>query len=133
MTGSAEIGPMVAVHRFVEGFNNDDVDLMQAACAGETSILDDFPPYQWAGHGATTKWYREMAGMAAGYGMSDWSVMFDEPRHLRVSDRLAYVVVPVACRWLEDGTPADRTGYFTAALREIAEGWRISGFAWAWN
>jgi len=27
MTGSTEIGPMVAVRQFVEGFNNDDVDL----------------------------------------------------------------------------------------------------------
>jgi SnoaL-like protein len=124
---------MAAVHRFVEAFNDDDVALMQAACAGETSIIDDFPPYQWTGDQATTKWYLDMAGMAGLYSMSEWSVMLDEPLHLIVSDRLAYVVVPVAARWLEDGTPADRTGYLTAALREIAEEWRISAFAWAWN
>jgi hypothetical protein len=124
---------MVAIHRFVEAFNADDVALIQAACAGETSVIDDFPPYQWTGHEATTKWYRDMAGMAAQYAMSEWSVTSDEPRHVMVSDRLAYVVVPVAARWLEDGTPADRTGYLTAALREIAGEWRISAFAWAWG
>lgn len=36
MTGSTESGPMVAVRQFVEGLNNDDVDLAQAACADET-------------------------------------------------------------------------------------------------
>ena len=100
---------MIAVRRFVEGFNNDDVDLAQAACADETSIIDDFPPYAWAEQGATTRWYRDMAVFAEEYGTSDCSVMLDEPRHVIVSDRLAYVVVPVMARWQEDGTPADGT------------------------
>jgi hypothetical protein len=47
MGGSTEIGPMVAVRHFVDGFNKDDVDLMQAACVDETSIIDDFPPHEW--------------------------------------------------------------------------------------
>ena len=133
MTGSTEIGPMVAVRQFVEGFNNDDVDLAQAACADETSIIDDFPPHEWTGRGATTRWYRDMARMATGYGMSDWSVTLDEPRHVTISDRHAYVVVPIDVRWLQDGTPVERTGSMTVALREGAEGWRISAYAWTWN
>jgi hypothetical protein len=124
---------MVAVRRFVEGFNNDDIDRAQAACADETSIIDDFPPHEWTGRGATTRWYRDMAGTAAEYGMSDWSVMLDEPRHVVVSDRHAYVVVPFAARWLQDGTPAERTGSLTAALREPTEGWRVSAFTWTWD
>jgi hypothetical protein len=59
--------------------------------------------------------------------------MLDEPRHLIVSDQLAYVVVPFAARWLEAGSSAERTGYFTAALRELAKEWHITAFAWAWN
>jgi hypothetical protein len=133
MKESAGTGPMVAVRQFVEGFNSDDVDRMQAACVDETSIIDDFPPHEWMGRGATTRWYREMAGMAAGYGMSDWSVALDEPRHVAVSDRNAYVVVPIDVRWLQDGAPVERTGSMTVALRERAEGWRISACAWTWN
>jgi len=133
MTGSTEIGPMVAVRQFVEGFNNDDVDLAQAACADETSIIDDFPPHEWTGRAATTRWYRDMARMATGYGMSHWSVTLNEPRHVIVSDRHAYVVVPIDVRWLQDGTPVERTGSMTVALREGAEGWRISAYAWTWN
>ena len=124
---------MVAVHQFIEAFNNNDVELSQAACAEETSIIDDFPPHEWIGRGATTRWYLDMAGMAAEYGMSDWSVLLDEPRYVTVSDRHAYVVVPLAARWLQDGEPAERTGSLTAALSEGTEGWRISSFAWTWN
>lgn len=45
MAGSTESGPMVAVLQFVEGFNNDEIEHAQAACADETSIIDDFPPH----------------------------------------------------------------------------------------
>jgi hypothetical protein len=133
MTGSTEAGPMLAVHRFIEGFNSDDVERAQAACADTTSIIDDFPPYEWSGPDAATRWYRDMAAMATEAGMSDWSVRSEEPRHLMASDGRGYVVVPVEARWLEDATPAVRPGYFTAALLELAEEWRISAFAWAWT
>ena len=133
MAGSTESGPMVAVRQFVEGFNNDEIEHAQAACADETSIIDDFPPHAWTGRGATTTWYRDMATVAAEYRMSDWSVMLDDPRHVTVSDQGAYVVAAVAARWLQDGRPTQRTGSFTAALREGADGWRITAFTWTWN
>jgi hypothetical protein len=110
-----------------------DVDLAQAACAEETSIIDDFPPHEWTGRGAATTWYRDMAGMATGYGMSDWSVTLNEPREVTVSDLHAYVVVPVDVRWLQDGTPAERMGFMTMSLRDGANGWRISALTWTWT
>lgn len=133
MTGSTDSGPMVAVRRFVAGFNDDDVEEMQASCLAETSIVDDFPPHEWSGIGAATSWYRDMAAMATGYGMSDWSVLLDEPRHVAESDAHAYVVVPVVVRWLQEGAEVERTGFFTAALREVEERWSISAFAWTWS
>ena len=66
MTGPAETGPMVAVREFVEGFNADDAIRMQAACSDETSIIDYFPPHEWSGSRATTRWYLDMSGMASG-------------------------------------------------------------------
>ena len=50
-----------------------------------------------------------------------------------VSDRHAYVVVPIDVRWLQDGEPAQRSGSITAALREGTGGWRISVWAWTWD
>lgn len=133
MTGSTALGPMVAVRQFVEGFNDDDPARMQAACQDATSLIDDFPPHEWTGPGATTRWYLEMARMASGYGMSDWSVTLGEPSDITVSDELAYVVVPVDVRWMQHGTATPRTGFMTMALREGSEGWRISALAWTWT
>lgn len=133
MTGSPQIGPVSAVHRFVEGFNNDDVEGMQAACTDDAVIIDDFPPHQWMGTGVATRWYRDMAGWATGYDMADWSVTLGEPRHVTVSDSHAYMVVPFAARWLEEGTPAERAGSMAMAFVEYLDEWRISALAWAWD
>jgi hypothetical protein len=133
VAAATEIGPMDPVRQFVEAFNRNDVDGMQAACAGTTSIIDDFPPHEWSGPSATTAWYREMAGMATGYGMSEWSVTLGEPRHVVVSDGHAYVAVPADVRWLQDAKPNERACMMTMSLREDADGWRISSLAWAWS
>lgn len=133
MAASTEIGPMGPVRQFVEGFNSNDVDLAQAACTDETTIIDDLPPHQWTGPLATTSWLRDMARLAKDYGMSKWSVTLGEPRHVIVSDGHAYVVVPADVRWLQDGTPAERACLVTMALRQNADGWRISSFAWTWS
>lgn len=133
MGGVGDLEPMVAVRAFVEAFNNDDVELAEAACADETLIIDDFPPYEWSGDRSVTRWIQDMDRMAKKYGMSEPSVALADPRHVIVSEHHAYVVVPIDVRWLENGAPAERTGFMTMALRDDAEGWRISACAWTWN
>ncbi len=124
---------MTAVRLFVEGFNTDDVDTMLAACDEETILVDDFAPHQWSGRGAAAAWYREMSGMAARYGMSDWSLALREPTSAVVSGDRAYFVAPVDCRWLQDGSPAARPGFMTMSLRADADRWRIASLAWTWS
>jgi hypothetical protein len=133
LAASTEIGPMAPVRRFVEAFNRDDADGMQAVCTDTTWIIDDFPPHEWSGWHATSSWYREMAGMASGYGMSAWSITLGEPRHVIVSEGLAYVAVPADVRWLQVERPAERACLMTMSLRETEDGWRISSLAWAWT
>ncbi|TMH33416.1 MAG: hypothetical protein E6H66_12275, partial [Betaproteobacteria bacterium] len=43
---------MVPVHQFVDGFNKGDIKSALAACAEQTSIIDEFPPHEWHGAGA---------------------------------------------------------------------------------
>lgn len=134
MTASNDTGPMAAVRQFIDGFNSNDVELAQGACADENSIIDDFPPYEWTGRGATTNWLTDMAQMGAEYGMSEPSVTLDAPHaHVIVSAKHAYVVVPIDVQWLQDGAPDERTGRLTLALGEGPGGWRISALAWAWD
>lgn len=133
MATSNETGPLGAVYRFVEAFNANDADGMQAASIDETSIIDDFAPHEWSGPQAITRWYREMAGMATGYGMSEWSIALGEPRRVVVSEGSAYVAVPADVRWLQGAEPAGRSCLMAMSLRENADGWRISGLGWAWS
>ena len=55
-SGAAQAGPMDAVHRFVAAFNKGDVPAAASACAPETSIIDEFAPYEWHGAGACARW-----------------------------------------------------------------------------
>lgn len=43
---------MKTVHQFVDSFNKGDVPTGLAACASPAFILDEFPPYVWAGNNA---------------------------------------------------------------------------------
>ena len=133
MAAPPEDAPMDAVRRFVEAFNRDDVHGMQAACTDATSIVDDFPPHAWSGPRAITRWYGEMAGMASGEGMSDWSVTLGDPRRVVISGEAAYVAVDADVRWREAGTPAERACRMALSLQLDGDGWRISALAWAWS
>jgi len=132
MVDVTDLGPMTAVRAFVEAFNNDDVDLIQAACEDETLIIDDFPPYAWSGGRAATRWYQDMVRMAGEFGMSEPSVRLEGSGKVMGGNGSAYVVVPVDVRWLEDGAPAQRVGYMAMAAQEGDQGWRITACAWTW-
>jgi hypothetical protein len=49
---SAEKAVLATVHKFVDAFNKGDTKAAVAACADQTSIIDEFPPHQWHGAGA---------------------------------------------------------------------------------
>src|SRR4051794_11157427 len=68
---SQDTDVMAPVRQFVDGFNKNDIEMAQAACADETFIIDDFPPHEWRGSGATLKWFRDLTLMGKKNGMSD--------------------------------------------------------------
>ena len=72
VVASQEADVMAPVRQFVDGFNKSDIKMAQAACADQTVIIDDFPPHEWRGSGATSKWFRDLARMAKKNGMSDF-------------------------------------------------------------
>jgi hypothetical protein len=48
---SAQTAVLASINQFVDGFNKGDTKMAVAACADETSILDEFPPHEWHGGG----------------------------------------------------------------------------------
>lgn len=125
---------MATVNRFVDGFNNGDTGAAAAACADETSILDEFPPHEWHGSGACLKWMSDYDLDAKRNGIVDGVVTLGTPKHLDVTGDRAYVVVPSNYAFKMKGKPVKETGSMvTFALRKGESGWRITGWSWAKN
>ena len=50
---------MATVNRFIDGYNKSDTKLLAAACADQTSIIDEFPPHEWHGPSACLTWFKD--------------------------------------------------------------------------
>src|ERR1700704_2806479 len=76
---------MVPVHQFIDGFNKGDTKSVVAACADETSVIDEFPPYEWHGAGACAKWLSDFDIDAKKNGITDGVVTLSKPSHVDIS------------------------------------------------
>lgn len=122
---------MVAVHQFVDGFNKGDVKTAVAACADQTSIVDEFPPHEWHGAGACAKWADDYVANAKKEGISDGVVTLGRPRHVNVAGNVAYVVVPADYAFKQNGKAVkEKKAALTLALKKGEAGWRITGWSW---
>ena len=122
---------MASVQKFVDGFNKGDTKTAAAACADQTSIVDEFPPYEWHGTGACLKWMNDYDADAKKNGITDAVVALGTPRHVDVAADRAYVVVPTNYTFKVKGTPDKETGStLTIALQKSGAAWRITGWAW---
>ncbi len=123
---------MAPVHQFVDGFNKGDTKSALAACADQTSIIDEFPPHEWHGAGACAKWADDYDANAKKDGITDGMVILGKPRHVDVTGDLAYVVVPANYRFKQKGKPVAEIGsMLTVALQKGPAGWRMT--AWTWT
>src|ERR1700722_13478316 len=115
VVASQEADVIAPVRQFVDGFNKSDIKMAQAACADQTFIIDDFPPHEWRGSGATSKWFRDLTRMGKKNGMSDAFVTLLKPRQIAVTGTHAYVVVPIDLRYNDKGQLVKRAGLMTLA------------------
>ena len=122
---------MASVKQFVDGFNKGDVKSALAACAEQTSIVDEIPPHEWHGPGACGTWANDFDADAKKNGITDGKVTLGKPRHVDVTGDRAYVVVPASYAYKLKGKPMKETGsLLTIALQKGANGWRMTGWAW---
>jgi ketosteroid isomerase-like protein len=123
---------MATVKQFVVDFNKGDAKAAMAACADQTSIIDEFPPFEWHGAGACKKWMDDYDADAKANVITDGIVTLGTPRHVDVTGDRAYVVIPSNYAFKQKGKPVKETGsMFTFALQKGAAGWRITGWSWS--
>ncbi len=122
---------MVPVRQFIDGFNKGDVKTAVAACAEQTSIIDEFPPHEWHGPGACANWANDFDADAKKNGITDGKVTLGNPRHADITADRAYVVVPADYAYKQKGKAVKESGsLLTLALQKGAAGWRITGWSW---
>jgi ketosteroid isomerase-like protein len=123
---------MKTVRQWVDSLNKGDSAMAIAACAAETAIIDEFPPYEWHGKGTCSKWVAELAAFNKSIGLTDGVTTLKKPRRVDITGDRAYVVAPMDFRYKENGKPGAEIGaLWTVALQKTPEGWRITGWAWS--
>jgi hypothetical protein len=134
-TATSEQTDVTAViNQFLDGFNKGDTMAAAAACADQTSILDEFPPHEWHGAGACATWMADYDADAKKNGITDGFVTLGKARHIDVQADRAYVVMPADYVFKQKGKSVKETGsILTIALQKGQAGWRITGWSWAKN
>lgn len=132
VAAAQETEVMATLRQFIDGFNQGNVESALAACAEQTSIIDEFPPYEWHGAGSCAKWASDFDAYVKKNGMTGPVVTLVTPRHVNVEGVWAYVVVPTSFEFTQNGKLVKQTGAtLTAALQKTAAGWRITGWSWS--
>jgi len=122
---------MAKVHQWMDGLNRGDKEMSLAACADQTSIIDDVPPHEWHGPEACSVWMTDLAKWAKENEVSDAHVTLGKARHISVTGDHAYVVIPASLSLKLKGKPIKSPGPVAVfALQKAAAGWRITGWAW---
>jgi len=123
---------MKVVHQFIDGLNKGDIKSAVAACAEQASIIDEFPPHEWHGAGACSKWVEDFDADAKKNEITDGVVTLGNARHIDVTGDRAYVVVPADYAFKVKGKPVKEVGsILTAALQKGPSGWHMTGWSWA--
>ena len=64
-TADVQADVMSVVRQWADGFNKSDVKSIKASCADQASVVDDFPPHEWHGAGACSKWFDDFQTFAS--------------------------------------------------------------------
>ena len=125
---------MKTINQFVDGFNKGDVKSAVAACAEQTSIIDEFPPHEWHGPNACQNWANDYDADAKKNGITDGVVKLGKPKHLDINVDRAFVVIPSSYIYKKKGRLIKQIGSaFTFVLHKESSGWKITGWSWATN
>ncbi len=129
---SPEAAVMKVVDQFLDGFAKGDTKMITATIAPEMAILDEFPPHAWHGTGAFAQWMHDYEADAAKHGITHGSVSAGKPSHIDINDDDAYVTFKANYSFKRRGKLEEEIGStVTVTLHKGADGWRLTGWAWA--
>jgi ketosteroid isomerase-like protein len=118
-----------AARQFVDAFNRGD---LKTACAGQSAIIDEFPPYLWQGATACGDWSNDFDVYRESNGITDPKITLGLGQYVDITGDRAYVVVKAYLTLKQKGKRvSEREPILTVTLQKTADSWRITGWAWA--
>lgn len=126
---------LVAPKAFASAFNNHQTDYPDGVFTDDCAIIDEFPPYLWAGHGSAREWYSVLMGRTPEEQKkrvaANERLKLGVPKFARINGDFAYLVVPSVLTWTIDGKKHRQTGEWV--ITEVRRGgaWVISAHSWA--
>ena len=128
--GSDKGDVLAVVNRYSDYFSKNDVKAV-SLCTDHAIIIDDFAPHVWQGEKACADWWRAFRADNERSGIANGVVKLGKPWRVSVSSDDAYAVFPITFSFTHNGAPATSRGVWTFALKKLAVGWRIAGWAFA--
>ena len=119
--------PLKAVRGLVEAINEGHNSAGLAAFADDVIIIDDIPPFRWAGQEGAELWLRRLATTRKRLNAS---VTLDDA-DVRVVEERAYVVAPGVLEGSSEHGSFEMTGLLSSTLVEREGKWLVDGLVWS--
>ena len=124
----AEImAPIERIARFMETL--DTQFLNDTFADGEVVLIENFPPYVFAGGDAVARWAKGFAEHAKNIGELWHS--FGDPHDFHHDGELAFLSLPTTWRGKIGAGSFIETGGWAFVLVKHARGWRVRNYGWA--
>jgi ketosteroid isomerase-like protein len=124
---------MAPIHKFIDSFNKGDTAGAAAthSATADLAIVDEVPPHLWSGPNAFQAWGADLAADMKKNGLTDASVTLGAAPTREESDgQNAYVVVPAAFSFKQNGKAMREKAQMTFVLKKDASGWLIHSWTW---
>jgi hypothetical protein len=109
---------MAEVHQFIDNLHKGDTKTAIAACADQSSIVDEFPPRHWQSASTCADWPSDFDAFNKKNGVTDPIATLGKSRHVDITGDRAYVVVPATHTYKQNGKQVTEPGaVLTVALR----------------
>jgi ketosteroid isomerase-like protein len=123
--------PVALVRKATDAFNRGDMKAASASYADDVAITDEFAPYQWHGPGTLQTYLNDFGNWSKTSGQTDQKVTISSVLRSDVSGDAAYVVMREVYTYKDHGRRMVELGDQAYTLHNGADGWKITGAAWA--
>jgi len=119
--------PLATVRALVAAVNEGHNSAGLAIMAEDVVIIDDVPPFRWAGHEGAEQWFRRLAMTRKKLNAN---VTIDDA-DVRVADARAYVVAPGILEGKSAQAEFKMDGLLSSTLVERDGQWLVDCLVWS--